>query len=273
MCITNKPQNKMPIMLSIAGSDSSAGAGIQADLKSAAAAGVFCATAITSVTAQNTTGVNGVFNLTAEQVSAQIEAVMSDMNVVSIKTGMLPTKEIVAVVCDVIKKYNVQNVVVDPVMISTSGCTLVDNETISYIIEHLFPLATLVTPNIPEVEFITSTKISSLADFSNTAKVLQSLKAKNVLLKAGHLESDYLTDILYDFEQQKEHEFAYKKVHTKNTHGTGCSLSSYIAAYLTKGEKLADAVDCAERLLHKAIDDSKDICWGDGFGPLCHIVK
>lgn len=264
---------KMPIMLSIAGSDSSAGAGIQADMKSAAAAGIFCATAITSVTAQNTTGVSGVFNLTAEQVKAQIDAVMTDMNVVAIKTGMLPTKEIVEVVCEAIKKYDIKNVVVDPVMISTSGFTLVDNETISYIIEHLFALATLITPNIPEVEFITSAKINSLDDFANTAKILKTLKAKNVLLKAGHLESDCLTDVLYDFDNAKDYEFAYKKVDTKNTHGTGCSLSSYIAAFLTKGESLPSAVDSAEKLLHKAIDDSKDIYWGEGFGPLYHLAR
>ncbi|MFI3261976.1 MAG: bifunctional hydroxymethylpyrimidine kinase/phosphomethylpyrimidine kinase [Rikenellaceae bacterium] len=269
---TNKT-GKIPIMLSIAGSDSSAGAGIQADIKSAAAAGVYCATAITSVTAQNTMGVVGVFNLTAEQVKAQIDAVMTDMNVVAIKTGMLPTKEIVAVVCDAIKKYKVHNIVVDPVMISTSGCTLVDNDTINYIIKHLLPLATLVTPNIPEVEFISSSKINNLDDFSNTAKVLEKLKAQNVLLKAGHLESAYLTDILYNFKEQKEYEFAYKKVDTKNTHGTGCSLSSYIAAFLTKGEKLDIAVDSAEKLLHLAIDDSKNIYWGEGFGPLYHLVK
>lgn len=262
---------KQAIMLSIAGSDCSAGAGIQADIKSASAVGVYCATVITSVTSQNTTGVKSIFNIHVDEVKAQIDAVMSDMNVTVIKTGMLPTKEIVAVVCDTIKKYGIKNVVVDPVMISTSGHTLIDNDTAIYIIEHLLPLATVITPNISETEFITKKKIVSLSDFESTVEVLKSLKARNVLLKAGHLDSDILTDVLYSLEGEvKSNEFKYNRINTKNSHGTGCSLSSYIAAFLTKEEKLISAVEHAEEVLHQAIEDSKNIYWGEGHGPLKH---
>lgn len=264
-------RKKQPIMLSIAGSDSSAGAGIQADIKSAAAANVFCATAITSITAQNGVGVDAIFNLSADQVRAQIDAVMSDMNVVALKIGMLPTCDIVVEVCNAIKKYNIKNVVVDPVMISTSGFTLVDDITAQYIIKNLLPLASILTPNIPEVEFITGKKINVVSDFESTIDVLKELKTKAVLLKAGHLNSETLTDVLYDFRNDTHFEFVYQKIDSLNTHGTGCSLSSYIAAFLTKGDDLTVAVDHAEVLLHRAIEDSKSIYWSEGHGPLKHF--
>lgn len=261
---------KQKIILSIAGSDSSSGAGIQADIKSAAAADVYCATAITAITMQNTLGVSDISILPRAHVEAQIEAVMSDMNVVAIKTGMLPSVEIVECVCDMIAKYEIKNVIVDPVMISTSGHTLVSDEVCQSIISKLLPLATLVTPNIPEAEFISGVKIAEKNDYNGVALKIKERGVKALLLKGGHMDSINLTDSLFDFNNNVSREYTYPKITTKNTHGTGCSLSSYITAFICGGAPLQIAIAKAEELLHEAIERSKNLVWGGGHGPIKH---
>lgn len=260
------------IVLSIAGSDSSAGAGIQADMKSIAACGGYCATAITALTAQNTCGVKSVNIVSDEIVKAQIDAVMEDLDVRAIKLGMLPSSGIVMSVKDTILKYGVQQVVLDPVMISTSGDMLVSNLVAREIIEELLPLATVITPNIPECEFISGIKIDGESDFARAADFFRNIGTKSLLLKSGHLEGDTIRDYLYDFENEDVSIYEYPKIKTRNTHGTGCSLSSSIAAYLAQGHSIKESVRMSELYVHGAIEGANYVI-GRGFGPINHFYK
>lgn len=262
---------KREVILSIAGSDSSAGAGIQADLKSSAALGVYCATAITAVTAQNTRGVDAVYTLSGEQVEKQILSVMDDLNVVAIKIGMVPSLEIVEVINRTIFQEGVRSIILDPVMISTSGHRLVSDQTIDAIIDLLLPKVTLITPNIPECEFLSGVSITGEDKFKDASNKIKDLGVKSLLLKAGHLNSNSLTDYLYNFQEDRVSKYSYDKIDTLNTHGTGCSLSSAIAAASTITESLKDAVAMAEEFLHRAIIEGRDIRWGDGHGPIKHL--
>lgn len=257
-------------VLSIAGSDSCSGAGIQADIKSVAATGGYCATAITAITAQNTQSVQSVEILSDDIVKKQIDAVLSDIKINTFKLGMLPSCGIVDIVCNAIERYNIKNVVLDPVMISTSADMLVSENVANYIIKKLLPLSSLITPNIIESEFITSTKIFSEADFAEVAKKFQALSCKAVLLKAGHIDNSILTDHLCNFEKNTIKKFSYKKIDTLNTHGTGCSLSSAIASFLSQGFILEDSVEKAEEYLHKAIEHATYKI-GNGHGPISHF--
>ena len=263
---------KKKCVLSIAGSDSGAGAGIQADMKSIAACGGYCTTAITAITAQNTTGVRAIEILSKEIVKQQIEAVMEDFNITAIKIGMVPSMAIVDTIVEIIKKYGIKNVVLDPVMIATSGDMLVDSKVANHIIENILPVCSVITPNIPESEFITKIKINSENDFKDVAKHFEKLNCKSLLLKAGHIKGEILTDYLYDFETNKTHKFSYQKINTPNTHGTGCSLSSSIAAYLSLGDNIQTAVEKAEEYIHMAIIKA-DYKIGEGHGPINHLYK
>ena len=263
---------KQRCVLSIAGSDSGAGAGIQADMKSVAACGGYCTTAITAITAQNTVGVRAIEILSEEIVKQQIEAVMEDFNITAIKIGMVPSKAIVDTIVEIIKKYNIQNVVLDPVMIATSGDMLVANEVAIHIIENLLPVCSVITPNIPESEFISKIKIDSENDFEKVAKYFATLNCKSLLLKAGHIKGDTLTDYLYDFENSNIHKHSFKKIDTPNTHGTGCSLSSSIAAFLSLGDNIQTAVEKAEQYIHEAIIKA-DYKIGEGHGPINHFYN
>lgn len=260
------------IVLSIAGSDSSAGAGIQADMKSVAACGGYCATAITALTAQNTCGVRSVNIVSDEVVKAQIEAVMEDMKVEAIKLGMLPSSGIVMSVRDAIKRYDIKNVVLDPVMIATSGDMLVSDCVAREIIAKLLPLSTVITPNIMECEFISGVKIESESDFAKAADFFRKIGTKAVLLKSGHLEGLKIRDYLYNFVDDEVTIFEYERLDTKNTHGTGCSLSSSIASYLAQGYKISESVRRAEDYIHSAIERS-DYVIGNGHGPIHHFYN
>lgn len=266
-------RNNYDIVLSIAGSDSSAGAGIQADIKSVAACGGYCATAITALTAQNTCGVESVNIVSDDIVRAQIDAVMVDLRVKAIKLGMLPSVGIVATVKEYIERYGIENVVLDPVMISTSGCTLVEDCVSRDIITKLLPLTRVITPNIPECEFICGIKITCESDFENAAHYFKKMGTRALLLKSGHLTCDMITDNLYDFETGEIHKFRYNKVNTINTHGTGCSLSSSLAAHLAQGYSLMESVRLSEEYIHGAIESA--ICYevGKGHGPINHFYK
>lgn len=220
-------------VLSIAGSDSGGGAGIQADIKAISACGCYAMTAITAVTVQNTVGVRGFHVVPAEVVAGQIAAVLEDIGADAVKLGMLPTDEMIVPIAESLKKYRVRSVVMDPVMVATSGDRLISEAAAQAIRRHIFPLATLVTPNVPEAEYITGIPIRSEADFPAAAAALRDMGAGAVLLKAGHLDGTELTEYLFDGNGC--HTFRYPRTDTPNTHGTGCTLSSAVGRFSGAG--------------------------------------
>jgi len=253
-------------VLTIAGSDSGGGAGIQADIKSMSANGVFAMSVVTAVTAQNTEEVTDVFELPTSIVAAQIDAVFDDFDVAAVKTGMLSSAAIVETVARMLKPQNVTNLVVDPVMISKSGHLLLKPDAISAIKGQLFPLALLVTPNIHEAQQLSGIEIKTLADARRAAKIIHGSGCKHVLIKGGHLPTDRATDLLYDgrFFNVFKGEF----IDTPHTHGTGCTFASAIAAHLAQGKSVNDAVQVAKTYLTEAIRHSLAI--GHGTGPTNH---
>jgi len=252
--------------LTIAGSDSGAGAGIQADLKTFAALGVYGTSAITAITAQNTVGVQGVHNLPAEFIALQIDSVLSDIGADAIKTGMLPNGQIIEVVCDKIQLYRFSKVVIDPVMIATSGHHLISDEAIRVLTDKLIPLAYVITPNINEAEVITGIKIQNTQDMELAARRIKAKGADNVVVKGGHLSGDAI-DVLF-----AGGEFIYygsERLQTKHIHGTGCTFSAAITAELAKGSDLRSAVTVAKNYITNAIRYSYNI--GNGHGPVNHF--
>jgi len=259
----------MKIALTIAGSDSGGGAGIQADLKTFSALGVYGMSVLTSITAQNTVGVQGVHDLPPDFVGLQIDSVMSDIGADAVKTGMLSNKKIIKIINKKIKEYKVKNLVIDPVMVAKGGDRLLREDAVEALKEDLIPLAMVVTPNLGEAEVLSELKIVNITDMKEAARRIFKLGAKNVLIKGGHLLSNEAIDILYDGENFKE--FKAERIDTKNTHGTGCTLSSAIAAELAKGKKIEEAVDIAKKYITLAIKHSLDL--GHGYGPLNHLVR
>ncbi|WP_285716661.1 bifunctional hydroxymethylpyrimidine kinase/phosphomethylpyrimidine kinase [Pelosinus sp. IPA-1] len=258
----------MKKVLTIAGSDSSGGAGIQADLKAFCAHGVFGMSVITAVTAQNTQGVFAVQDIDVTVIEKQIEAIFDDISVSAVKIGMVSRIETIRAVANGLKKFNAQNVVVDPVMISKSGYYLLQPDAMEALVSCLLPLATVLTPNIPEAEEISGRKIHSLKDMEEAAKAIHLLGPKYVLLKGGHREEDAV-DVLFDGEIF--HHFGSLRIATPNTHGTGCTLSAAIAANLAKGYLPQEAVARAKEYIHTAIEHSFSI--GKGVGPVHHFYN
>ncbi len=253
--------------LTIAGSDSGGGAGIQADIKTFQELGVFGMSALTAVTAQNTLGVQAVFPMTSEAVIKQIESIGEDLGADALKTGMLFNAEIIAAVSGKIKQYQWTKVVVDPVMIAKGGASLLQQEAIAALKEHLLPLSLIITPNIPEAEVLTGMTIKSMEDKHEAARRLLDLGAKNVVIKGGHDEdTDQAVDILFD--GQGFEYFTTERMATKNTHGTGCTFSAAITAELAKGSSVLDAVTTAKSFIQAAIAD--DLRIGGGHGPTNH---
>ncbi|WP_264739341.1 bifunctional hydroxymethylpyrimidine kinase/phosphomethylpyrimidine kinase [Cytobacillus firmus] len=253
--------------LTIAGSDSGGGAGIQADLKTFQELGVFGMSALTAVTAQNTKGVQGVYPITAEAVSAQIQSIGEDLRPDAVKTGMLFSAEIIESVSNEIVRYGWKNVVIDPVMIAKGGASLLQNEAILAMKKHLIPLSMVITPNIPETEVLTDIRIRSLEDKREAAKKLHHLGAKNVIIKGGHDEAkDIAADLLFDGESFLE--FKSSRIQTANTHGTGCTFSAAITAGIADGFPLPEAVDRAKKFIQAAIE--YDLKIGSGHGPTNH---
>lgn len=259
-------------VLTIAGSDSCGGAGIQADVKTISACGCYAMSAITAITAQNTTEVRAIHNVPADMVAAQIAAVLEDVGADAVKLGMLPTAECVKAIAELLLQFNVPNVVLDPVVVSTSGCRLIDEAALEAIRQHLFPLATVITPNIPETTCLTGVQIHSEQDFDQAASVIHGQKVQAVLFKAGHLDSNVLTDYLYD-DKQFIDRYQYHRIKTPNTHGTGCTHSSAIASYLALGYPLKEAIRQAEEFLHGAIVAGSDFQTGYGHGPVHHFYR
>ena len=261
--------NRQPIkqVLTIAGSDSGGGAGIQADIKAMSANGVFAMSVLTAVTAQNTEEVTDVFELPTSIIAAQIDAVFDDFDVAAVKTGMLSSAVIVETVTKMLKPQNVANLVVDPVMISKGGHPLLKPDAIEAMKGQLFPLALLVTPNTHEAQQLSGIEIKTLADARRAAKVIHGFGCKHVLIKGGHLLTERATDLLYDgrFFNVFKGEF----IDTPHTHGTGCTFASAIAAHLARGKSVNDAVQTAKTYLTEAIRHGLII--GHGTGPTNHF--
>ena len=267
-----------PVVLTIAGSDCSGGAGIQADLKTMSAFDVYGMSVITAVTAQNTCGVTGVQNVTGEMIRLQLEAVMSDIMPDAVKIGMLATADAVEAVADILEKYHVEHVILDPVMVSTSGRSLLEAEGKEQMLRRLFPLAELVTPNIPEAEEIlkavdgsvenkqtvSSVQITDQTMMEKAAQVIRQKYGCNVLLKGGHM-TQVADDLLY---QTQAVWFPAQRIDCTNTHGTGCTLSSAIASALARGCSLKEAVGIAKVYVRSAMSTGLDL--GHGNGPLDH---
>ena len=258
-------------VLTIAGSDSGGSAGIQADIKTISANGCYAASAITAVTVQNTLGVQAVHPVPPEILEGQIESVLSDIGADAIKIGMLHSAEIVQIVAEKIRKYAIRNVVLDPVMVSTSGHRLIEELAVQVIKNELLPLARVVTPNIPEAEILIGRAISGESDFAAVAMELADTYGVSVLLKAGHLTGDILTDYFYNAENKTFTLMSSKRVETQNTHGTGCTLSSAFAAALAKGEELTTAARSAKSYIEQAIITGADYEIGNGHGPVNHL--
>jgi hydroxymethylpyrimidine/phosphomethylpyrimidine kinase len=263
---------RTPTALSIAGSDPSGGAGIQADLKTFITLGVYGAAALTALTAQNTLGVTGVHPVPAEFVAAQLDAVLSDLDVRAVKTGMLWSADVVAAVVDAIRRYGVPAVVVDPVMVATSGDRLVDQGTVDAIRDKLLPVATVVTPNLPEAGALVDAPVPKDEDsMGEVGSAIRELGAAAALVKGGHLRGDQATDVLVDSRGVLR--LPASRVLTNNTHGTGCTLSSAIAARMALGDDLRSAVVEAKAYLTSAIAAAVDLEVGAGHGPVHHFFR
>jgi hydroxymethylpyrimidine/phosphomethylpyrimidine kinase len=249
--------------LTIAGSDSGGGAGIQADLKTFTVFGVFGMSVITALTAQNTCGVSDVYPLPAAFVQRQIDAVMSDIGADVVKTGMLVNAEIIAVVARAVREHRIESLVVDPVMAAGSGAALLDDAGCAVLVKDLLPLASLITPNIPEAQALTQMVITSVADMRRAARALIELGARASLVKGGHLPGGDAVDVFDDGTAQ--HEFATTRLPATHTHGTGCLLSAAITAHLARGERLLTAIERSKRFVTVAIEHGLAI--GRGTGP------
>ena len=261
-------------VLSIAGSDSGGGAGIQADLKTFSALGCYGMTAITAITAQNTCGVTGIHGIPPEMLKAQIDAVVQDIGVDAVKIGMLHSPDVVHVVADAIRAYQLPHVVLDPVMVATSGDRLIAQETVAVLVQELFPLAEVVTPNLDEAGWLLGRRIEGVEALEQAAQDLLRLGARAALLKGGHLPGDWVVDVLAvqggEHEQGQGHRLQSQRIATHNGHGTGCTLSSAIAAQLALGQPLQQAVEQARAYILGAIAAGADVTTGHGHGPLNH---
>ena len=262
---------RYPVVLSIAGSDSSGGAGIQADLKAISALGGYAATAITAITVQNTMGVRAIHAVPPEYVKGQIEAVMDDLSPDAIKIGMINDIDIVRVIVQCIDKYKPKHLVFDPVMVSTSGSKLIEDDAIEVLTKELMPLTDLITPNLDEAIVLTKNEIHNLDEMKAVAKELLKFGSKAVLVKGGHLEGSEMYDVLQLCSSESPIIFTGKHIDSKNVHGTGCTLSSSIATFLALGYDMEQAVGQAKVYIDGAIQAGKDVFIGHGNGPLNHF--
>ncbi|SHK19218.1 hydroxymethylpyrimidine/phosphomethylpyrimidine kinase [Anaerobranca californiensis DSM 14826] len=258
----------MKKLLTIAGSDSSGGAGIQADLKTFSSLGTYGMSVITAITAQNTQGVFGVQDIDEEVVYKQIEAIFSDIEVDGVKIGMVSKSSTIEIIVSALKKFKAKNIVVDPVMVSKSGYHLLQREAKKALIEQLLPIATIVTPNLFEAEEITGLTIKDIKDMEKAGEIIHQMGPRFVLVKGGHL-SEKPIDVLYDGEKFKYYEA--ERVNTKSTHGTGCTLSSAIAVYLAKGYQVDEGVKKAKEYITQALINAFPL--GKGTGPVHHFYS
>lgn len=266
-----------PRVLTIAGSDSGGGAGIQADIKAISATGSYAASAITAVTVQNTLGVRAVHNVPVEIVRGQIAAVLDDIGADVVKIGMLSNAALVETVTDTLKKYAMENIVLDPVMVATSGDRLIDRDAVPLLAGKLAPMARVITPNIPEARILSGMEISVEDDLPKVGKwlseALEAISGRkvSVLMKAGHLEQETLVDYFYNAEKGHTLQLRSPRISTPNTHGTGCTLSSALASYIAQGLDLDDAVQKAREYIAGAISSGAAYSIGHGHGPVNHF--
>ena len=259
-------------VLTIAGTDPSGGAGIQADLKTFSALGCYGMSVITALVVQNTTGVRAIHNVPAEFVQQQLDAVMDDIRPDAIKIGMVHTPQLVEVIANTLKRHPDIPVVFDPVMVATSGDKLIEDATIEVIVSLLFPLVTLITPNMDEASLLANMTIETVAQMQQAGEVIAQMGCKALLMKGGHLKSEQLTSILIN-KSGIVSTYISDKVDTNNVHGSGCTLSSAIASYLARGEELQDAVALAQEYINGAIYYGSDVLIGKGNGPLNHFYN
>jgi hydroxymethylpyrimidine/phosphomethylpyrimidine kinase len=257
-------------LLTIAGSDSSGGAGIQADLKTFSALGCYGMSAITALTAQNTTGVRAIHPIPPQMLRDQIDAVIEDIGVDAVKIGMLHAPDIVQVVADAIDRHQLRQVVLDPVMIATSGAVLIENEAVKALVQQLFPRVHLITPNLDEAGFLVGQTLKNEADMEAAADQLLGLGARAVLIKGGHLSGDTVADLFVNSQGQKWWLRA-PRIHSPNTHGTGCTLSSAIAAHLALGDPIEQAIEKSHAYIRQALQAGAHVRTGAGSGPLNHF--
>ena len=259
----------MRCVLTIAGSDSSGGAGVQADLKTFAALGVYGMSVITALTAQNTREVTAVHEAPPDFIAAQIDAVVTDIRPDAVKTGMLSSAAIIEVVAGKVRQYALENVVVDPVMVAKSGAKLLRDDAVDALRERLLPLADVVTPNLPEAEVLVGHELRTYLQIQEAARDIQAIGPKAVVIKGGHREGETVVDTLFD--GRDIHEFTGARVHTTSTHGTGCTFASAIAAHLALGLELRDAVGAAREYLEGALRNAYPV--GHGHGPVNHFWR
>ena len=259
-----KPKSKVLI---IAGSDSSGGAGIQADIKTVTALGSYAMTAITAITSQNTTGVKSIVSIEPKEILNQILFTCKDIKPDAIKIGMLHSSNVIKSVINGLDKVKISKVVLDPVMIAKGGARLIDNKAIDILKNKLMEKVTLITPNIPEAEILTNIKINNTEDMINSANILIGYGAKNVLIKGGHLNKKIIQDVFVSSNEIKI--YKNKKISTKNTHGTGCTLSSAIATYFSCGKTLKKSCELAAKYVNNAI--GSNLNYGKGHGPINHL--
>jgi hydroxymethylpyrimidine/phosphomethylpyrimidine kinase len=258
-----------PRVLSIAGSDSGGGAGIQADLKTMSALGCYGMTAITALTAQNTCGVRSIHGVPPQMLRDQIDAVVEDIGVDAVKIGMLHASEIVRTVAEAIERHALPHVVFDPVMVATSGAVLIDDSAVDVLVRELFPRATLITPNLDEAALLVKRKLHTESDMEAAAAELFAMGARAVLVKGGHLQGEVVSDLLARASGERIW-MRDARIHTPNTHGTGCTLSSAIASYLALGQGLQQAVQSARMYIRGALLHGAQVRTGKGGGPLNH---
>ena len=261
-----------PSVLTIAGFDGSGGAGIQGDIKTISALGCYATSVLTALPVQNTCGVRSIYPIPAEVVGAQLQTILDDIFPDAIKIGMVHTTDVVEAIVNTLQQYREVPVVFDPVMVSTSGHRLLEDSTIEAIVKNLFPLAAVITPNLDEAAVLTGMPVHTPDDMRIAGKKLIELGARSVLLKGGHLDTKQLTS-LYFTNDGKVQEYSFEKIDTQNTRGTGCALSSAVAAYIAQGRSLADAVTLAQEYVHQAILTGKDVQTGKGNGPLNHFFN
>ena len=254
-------------ILIIAGSDSSGGAGIQADIKTVTALGCYAMTAVTAVTIQNTKGLTAVIPIKPKEISSQILFTCKDIKPNGIKIGMLHSSQVIKSVANTLKRIKATKIVLDPVMVAKGGARLISQSAIKTLKDRLIKQAYLITPNIPEAEVLTNIKIKSLKDMTHAANILLKLGAKNILLKGGHRKSKYMQDILLN--RKEIIIFKNKKIKTKNTHGTGCTLSSAIATFLSCGKPLKKSCELGIKYVNQAIGSNPN--YGKGNGPINHL--
>ncbi|GGC36694.1 hydroxymethylpyrimidine/phosphomethylpyrimidine kinase [Parapedobacter defluvii] len=269
----NTKKYRYPSVLTVAGFDGSGGAGIQADIKTISALGCYATSALTALPVQNTQGVRTIYPIPYQAVQEQIETILDDIFPDAIKIGMVHTSELVDTIVDTFARYaDTPPVVFDPVMVATSGDKLIADQTITTIVERLFPIAAVITPNMDEAAILAEMPVRTLDDMYLAGEKIQKLGCRSVLLKGGHLEAPRLISLYFE-AGGAVHEFSFDKFDTNNTHGSGCTLSSAIASYIALGNNLLDSVSNGQKYVHEAIFRGRDVQIGKGNGPLNHFFN